>query len=195
MKAKKMGIHSFVDSSGIRYPENNISGIKTVLRKLKRIDLERSMAWLKDPSTNKFLSQDFNNLTIEQEEAWYDIIQNSKNDLVFAILDKNGLKYIGNCALHKIDLEKHTCEIGIVIGERKYWNRGFGSDAIKSVVQFAFKDLNLSNILLNVYRYNKRAIKAYKKCGFVQVKVLEKNHFYGGKYWDTLVMECGRTAG
>ena len=195
MKVKKTASRSFVNSSVIKYPENNISGGKTVVRKLERRDLEKSMTWLKDPSVNKFLSHDFNNLTVGQEEAWYGFLQDSKNDLVLAVLDKNDSKHIGNCALHKIDLVESTCEIGIVIGEKKYWNRGFGSDAIKSVVRFAFKSLNLSKILLNVYSYNKRAIKSYKKCGFVQVKVLEKNHFYSGEYWDTLVMEYSRTAG
>lgn len=195
MKTKKTAGRSFVNSPVIGYPGNNILGAKTVVRKLQRRDLERSMTWLKDPSVNKFLSHDFNNLTVEQEEAWYDFLQNSKDDLVFAVLDKNDLKHIGNCALHKIDPMKNTCEIGIVIGEKKYWNRGFGSDAVKSVIRFVFNSLNISRILLNVYSYNKRAIRSYKKCGFVQVKVLEKNHFYDGEHWDTLVMECSRAAG
>ncbi len=164
-----------------------------MLRKLLRRDLEKSIVWLKDPSVNKFLSHDFYNLTVEQEKSWYEYLQNSKKDLIFAILDKKDLKHIGNCSLHKIDLEEHVCEIGIIIGENKYWNKGFGSDAIKSIVQFSFKDLNLSKLQLNVYCYNKRAIKAYRKCGFLQLKILEKNHFYDGKYWDTIVMECNRT--
>ena len=194
MKVKNTGKNLPEANSKARYHENNIISENTVLRKLEKRDLEKSMIWLKDPSINMFLSHDFNNLTIEQEKAWYDFLQNSKNDLVFALLDKNDLKHIGNCVLHKIDLEKHICEIGIVIGEKKYWNRGFGPDAIKNIIGFSFKDLGLSSIQLNVYCYNERAIKAYKKCGFTQVKVLEKNHFYNDKYWDTIVMQCSRPA-
>lgn len=192
MKIRKTAKNLSSDISVIRYPENNILGVKTVLRKLEQRDLEKSMVWLKDPSINMFLSHDFNNLTIAQEKAWFDFLQDSKSDMVFAVLDKIDLNHIGNCALHKIDLIKHICEIGIVIGEKKYWNRGFGPDAIKSIIRFSFKDLGLSMLRLNVYCYNKRAIKAYEKCGFTKVKVLEKNHFYDDKYWDTLVMECSK---
>ena len=71
----------------------------------------------------------------------------------------------------------------------KYWNKGYGLDAINSLIDFAFNKLNLRCIELNVYKYNHRAIKLYKKCGFKEKKVLKKNHFYDGKYWDTFVMD------
>jgi RimJ/RimL family protein N-acetyltransferase len=172
-----------------KYPVENILGEKTILRKLKREDLIKSLNWLKDPSINMFLSQEFRGLTEEQEIKWYDYIQSSSRDLVFAILDRDSNQYIGNCALHKIDLKKKYCELGIVIGERDYWSRGFGPDAINSILGFATASLKLKTIRLNVYKYNRRAIKAYKKCGFRLIRILRKDHLYDGKYWDTLVME------
>jgi len=135
------------------------------------------------------LSQNFRNLTEDQELKWYSFIQNSKNDIVFAIEDIDTNLHIGNCALHKINWEKGSCEIGIVIGDKDCWDKGYGSDALRSILNFATNDLDIINIQLNVYKYNHRAIKAYKKCGFKLIKVLKKNHFYNGKYWDTLIME------
>ncbi len=171
------------------YLKNNIIGKKTILRKLEEKDLDKTLAWLRDSCVNKFLSQDFKNLTKEHEIQWFGSIQNSRKDIAFAIDTKDKYVHIGNCDLRKINLIKRSCELGIVIGEKKYWNKGYGLDTIKSLIDFAFNKLNLRCIELNVYKYNHRAIKLYKKCGFKEKKVLKKNHFYDGKYWDTFVME------
>ncbi len=140
-----------------------------------------------------YLSQDFRDYTEEQELNWFEHIQSSQNDIVFAIEDIDTNFYIGNCALHKIDREKGICELGILIGEKNYWNKGYGSDAIRSSVNFALSCLNLTSIVLNVYKYNHRAIKVYKRCGFKTIRVQKKDHFYNGKFWDTLVMELKKS--
>jgi len=169
--------------------DKNISGKKIILRKLERCDLETSITWFKDPAINKFLSHNFKKLTIDEEFQWFNSIQLSNRDMVFAIIAKDKDKYIGNCGLHKIDWSGKTCELGIVIGNKEYWDKGYGSDVINSITDFAINKLNLLNIHLNVYEYNNRAIKAYTKCGFKLIKILKKNHFYNNKYWDTFIME------
>jgi RimJ/RimL family protein N-acetyltransferase len=169
--------------------EKSFPGGKVILRPLEKNDLGKSLEWLTDPSVNKYLSQNFKDLTVKQEEQWFDYIQDSHQDIVFAILEKSSGKHIGNCALHKIDRRKKTCELGIVIGDKDYWDRGFGTDAVKVLVDFALDVLELSKIWLNVYTYNHRAIKVYENCGFKLVRVLKRNHLYNGKYWDTLIME------
>ena len=175
------------------YPIRKIAGKKTTLRVLSKRDLGKSLIWLKDPSVNMFLSHSFDDYTRDQEIKWFEFIKNSNNDVVFAIEDINTNLYIGNCALHKIDWENETCEMGIVIGEKDYWNKGYGSDAVRSILNFAFFGLNLKNIKLEVYRYNRRAINVYKKSGFKLIKTEKKSHFYNGKYWDTLIMELKRS--
>ena len=106
-----------------------ISGKKTTLRLLRKGDLKKSLMWLKDPFVNIYLSHNFRDYTEDQELKWFEFIQSSNNDIVFAIEDKNNNLYIGNCALHKIQWDKKSCELGIFIGEKKYWNKGYGSDA------------------------------------------------------------------
>jgi len=149
--------------------------------------------WLKDPSVNMYLSHNFCDYTEEQELKWFKFVHSSNNDVVFAIDDKNNNLYIGNCALHKIQWDKKGCELGIFIGEKKYWNKGYGSDAVESIIKFAFNKLRLEIIKLDVYRYNRRAIKVYKNCGFQLTKIERKSHFYNGKYWDTLLMELRKS--
>ena len=175
------------------YPVKKIIGKKIILRVLEKGDLKRSLAWLKDPSVNMYLSQNFCDYTEEQELKWFKFIQSSKNDIVFAIEDINTNLHIGNCALNKINWVKGGCELGIVIGEKGYWNKGYGSDTIMNVTKFAMFELDLKSIKLNVYKYNHRAIKVYKKCGFKLIQTQKKNHLYNGKYWDTLIMELKKT--
>ncbi len=170
------------------YPETKIIGKNTIIRKLEHRDLDKSLEWLKDPLVNKFLSQDFATLDKRQEDDWYRFMQKSKNDLAFAIETINGY-YIGNCALHKINWFRKCAEFGIVIGEKDYWDKGHGSEAVSMVMVYAADKLKLRRIILNVYEYNKRAIRVYSKCGFKLVKVLEEDHYYNRKYWDTYIME------
>jgi len=177
---------------------NNISvqkiyGAKSNLRKLEKKDLQKSLMWLKDPSVNMYLSHNFRDYTEEQELKWFNFVQLSNNDIVFAIEDNYNNQYIGNCALHKIDWVEKSCELGIFIGEKNHLNKGYGSDAVKSIIKFAFNKLDLQSIRLTVYRYNHRAIKVYKNCGFRLIKIERENHFYNGKYWDTLVMELKKS--
>jgi RimJ/RimL family protein N-acetyltransferase len=173
----------------VNYTVQKVLGKKIILRVLEKRDLKRSLLWLKDPSVNMYLSQNFRNYDEKKELEWFEFVRSSKNDVVFAIEDIETNIHIGNCALHKIDWEKGSCELGIMIGDKDYWNRGYGSDAIKSIVNFSLSGLKLTNIVLNVYSYNKRAIKVYKKCGFKLIRIQNKDHFYDGRLWDTLVME------
>ncbi len=171
------------------YRGKRLEGKRALLRPLERSDLQRSLLWLTDPMVNKYLSQNFKGLTEEQEEKWFQYIQDSEQDIVFAILEKDTGLHIGNCGLNKIDHRRGNCQLGIVVGKKDYWNSGFGSDAVDLMVRFAVDDLDIPTVRLDVYIYNHRAIKVYKKCGFKLVKVLKRNHLYNGKYWDTLVME------
>jgi RimJ/RimL family protein N-acetyltransferase len=166
-----------------------ILGKKTILRLLGKHDLKNSLTWLKDPSVNMYLSQNFREYNERKEQKWFEFIKDSNNDIVFAVEDIKTNLHIGNCALHKINWEKGSCEMGIMIGNKDYWDKGYGSDAIKSIIKFTLSDLKLKKIVLNVYSYNKRAIKVYKKFGFKTVQIQNKEHFYNGKFWDTLVME------
>ena len=166
-----------------------LEGKRTLLRPLERRDLQRSLLWLTDPMINKYLSQNFKDLTEEQEEKWFSYIQDSETDIVFAILEKDSSNHIGNCSLNKIDHRNGKCELGIVIGDKDYLNKGFGSDAVDILINFAVENLDIPIVRLNVYVYNQRAIKVYEKCGFKLIKVLKKDHLYDGKYWDTLIME------
>jgi len=171
------------------YKSKIIHGEKIILRPLLAKDLVSCLKWLKDPEVNKYLKQNYDNLTIEQELQWLDFIQKSNNDIVFAIIIENNKKYIGNCGLHKINWLEKNCEFGIVLGEKICWNKGYGSDATRATLKFAIEDLMLSRVKLHVFEYNIRAKKVYENCGFKFIKTLKNKHFYDNRYWDIYEME------
>jgi len=162
---------------------------KILIRPLKKKDLPQTLGWLKDPEINKFLAAAYADLDLKKEQDWLNEMDNSLTDFVFAIEVKSNKKYIGNCALHKVDLKNRECEFGIVIGDKDYWGKKFGTDAINGIAKIAFKKLSLLKIRLSVYEYNKRAINAYKKCGFEVREILPEDHLFEGCYRDTIVME------
>jgi RimJ/RimL family protein N-acetyltransferase len=161
---------------------------KIVLRRIRKSDLAACVRWLSDPEVTKFLSDSVKNVTEEQELEWFNFIDSSVNDMVFALIARKDRTHIGNCGLHKIDWQQKTCEFGIFIGEKGYWNKSYGTIATKAIAGFVFKKLKFDKISLLVYEYNHRAIKVYKTCGFVIEDVLKKNHLYNNIQWDTYVM-------
>ena len=169
--------------------KNELNSKNICLRSLDEKDLKRVLGWLKDPRVNMFLSQDFKDLTIQKEKEWLAYINGSARDVVFAIVYRDSNTHIGNCGIHKIDHAAGSCELGIFIGEKGYWNKGYGSEAVDLIKDYVFYILKISKIYLNVYEYNNRAIKVYNKCGFVIKKTIVKDHLYNGKYWDTYHME------
>ena len=89
----------------------------------------------------------------------------------FAIERKDDRSHIGNASIHDIDWVSRNAWFGLFIGEPTAWNRGFGSDAIATMVRFAFDDMNLMKLRINVFDYNDRAKHVLEGRGFVQEDV------------------------
>ncbi len=95
---------------------------------------------------------------------------------------------IGTTGFHEIDWRNRHGEFGIVIGAKEFWNRGFGADAVRTLVGFGFGELNLERIMLRVYDDNLRAIRCYEKAGFTLEGRLRRDRYHNGRYSDTLLM-------
>jgi RimJ/RimL family protein N-acetyltransferase len=96
--------------------------------------------------------------------------------------------YIGEITLTKIDRINRSAQVGIVIGSKPHWNKGFGTDAMRVVLRFAFDNMNLHRVWLNVYDFNVRGIKSYEKCGFTREGVQRELRFLDGRYHDSVLM-------
>jgi len=76
-------------------------------------------------------------------------------------------KHIGNCSYFSIDDTKKEAEMGIMIGDKAYWNRGYGTDVIQTILNHIFLQTSLQRVCLKTLDWNERAHQCFKKCGFV----------------------------
>jgi diamine N-acetyltransferase len=160
------------------------------LRAAEREDIPRFVAWLNDPEVRQFLLL---NLPMSQadEEGWFDQMLKSpppEHVLVIEALTEDGWTPIGNTSLMDIKWVDRNAEIGIFIGDKEYWNRGYGRDTMKLMLRHAFTNLNLHRVFLRVFEHNVRGIRSYEHAGFVHEGRLRQAVFREGRYYDVLLM-------
>lgn len=144
--------------------------------------------WLNDMEVTRGLITSHMVYTANSEKQYLDS-DLDPNERAFAIIDGNNDKIIGTCGLMSIDFINRHAELGIFIGEKDYWNDGYGCEAIKLVLDFGFNILNLHNIMLKVYSYNNRAINCYKKIGFKESGRLRESKIIAGEKYDEIFMD------
>jgi RimJ/RimL family protein N-acetyltransferase len=166
---------------------NFLNGTKIYLRPVEPNDATNLATWLNDWDVIKNLTKRFP-MSREQEEEWIRGKKNQKDFVNLMICLKENDKSIGICGFDKIDYINRTATYGTFIGEKEDWNKGYGSEALSLLCDYAFNKLNLNKVKLKVYSFNKRGIKAYEKCGFKVTGVEPEEMFLDGKYHDAYIM-------
>jgi diamine N-acetyltransferase len=170
-----------------------IVGNKVRLRPIERDDLPRFVEWFSDPEVRHHLLV-YLPFSLAQEERWFEGLQGRlerQEDLVLAVETAEGV-HIGNIGLNRIDWKNRNAELGIVIGEKAYWDQGYGTDAIRTLLGLAFREMNLHRIFLRVDEDNVRGIRCYEKAGFQREGTFRDVVFKGGAYLDQYVMSILR---
>ena len=163
-------------------------GEKCYLSPLYIDDAEKYCEWVNDLEITQYLSISTMQIALPKEkEILNDMIKNKSQ--TYAIIDKSNDKMMGNCSLFDIDQLNQNAELGIFIGDKEYWGKGFGTDAIKLILDYGFNILNLNNIMLEVFSFNERAIKSYKKAGFKIIGKRREAKKINGKRADMIYMD------
>ncbi len=168
-------------------------GEKVRLRPVEREDLPRFVRWFGDAEVRRHLSV-YLPLSLVQEERWFERLTErleSGREVVLAIDTLDGV-HIGNSGLHAIDWKNRSAELGIVIGEKDYWDRGCGTDAVRLLLRLAFGEMNLHRVYLRVDEDNLRGIRCYEKCGFQKEGLLRDAVFREGAYHGQWLMSVLR---
>jgi RimJ/RimL family protein N-acetyltransferase len=103
------------------------------------------------------------------------------------VIEADG-KVIGDAALFGANAVSRTVELGITIGDKDYWGRGYGSEAVQLLVDYAFQSRNIRKVTLSVLGNNPRAIAAYRKAGFVEEGRRQLQEWNDGEYVDLVLM-------
>ncbi len=164
-------------------------GDKVELGPVQREYLLKYVEWLNDWEVSRFLTPGIPFLlNLDDETDWFERQRQDKDNIVFAILTLPEKQLIGNCGVHRLDWKNRSAVFGIVIGEKNYWNKGYGTDATRTLLRFAFEQLGLNRMELEVYDFNPRAIRAYEKAGFRRDGVRRQALYRDGAFHDVYLM-------
>ena len=156
-----------------------LQGDRLRLRPLASTDLRRCVKWFSDPQIIHFLGRN-SPVTLPEEERWFRDYERRTDEQIFAI-EAEGL-HIGNIGLHKIDRVHRKADVGIVIGEPTFWSKGYGTEAMRTALLYAFGPLSLNKVSLDVLEYNTRAIRIYERLGFNREGVHREDIYKDGRF-------------
>ena len=163
-------------------------GEKVFLSPLNPVDVDRYTLWLNDLEVTQYLTISQRIFGLAKEKDYLE--EKAKSDAkAFAIVDLESDKLLGACDLFDVDLVHGVAELGIMIGEKSYWGRGYGRDAVKLILDFGFNILNLRNIWLRTLSVNDRAIKSFEYAGFKRIGERRNAYTINGASYNWVFMD------
>ena len=150
-------------------------------------DVEKFTEWLNDFETTDYTGRSGILTTLDGERKYLE--ENSNPEATFVIVTLEDNKMIGTVSLEDINWINRTATLGIFIGDKEFRSKGYGTEAIRLILEYGFKYMNLYNIKLDLMEFNERALKCYEKCGFKGYGRRRKCKFVNGKYYDSISMD------
>ncbi len=149
-----------------------INGRKVLLRDKRLDDALQDYAWKTDPELARLdatlpLNEPFKTYLLTYAEELDRRVDGKGH--VFAVETLEG-KHIGNCCYYNMERDRREAEVGILIGDPAYWDGGYGTDAVRALVNHVFRKEGLKKVYLHTLVWNTRAQKCFEKCGFVECK-------------------------
>ncbi len=164
-------------------------GEKTILKAYSNEEILMARDFINNPNIARMLIEEIPfPLTIDDEMNFFknNSAFNTK-EYHFAIFTFDD-KYIGGLSIFNISSKNRKAKIGIFIGDEYYQNKGYGTDALKTILRFSFNELNLNKVSLDTFSFNQRARKVYERLGFKIDGILREDIFRNGKYYDNIIM-------
>lgn len=159
------------------------------LRALELSDLDQVLRWHNDAALYESLGGTFRPVSRLSEEEWLRRrVAYSENEINLAICTVENEQHIGNIYLRDIDWISRRAEMHVFIGETVERNRGYGTAAIRWLIEYVFQQLGLVRIYLFVLSDNRAAISVYQRCGFSLEGTLRKHVLKNGELKDVVVM-------
>jgi RimJ/RimL family protein N-acetyltransferase len=112
------------------------------------------------------------------------------SSLPFVIYELATMRPIGVTDLRHINYQRRTAEFGVAIGEKDYWGKGYGTEAVTLVLDYAFSVLGLHNVMLDTNSFNERAIRCYRRVGFKEIGRRREAQRLGDRIYDVVYMDC-----
>lgn len=166
-----------------------LSGERLYLRPLEISDLEVCQVWINDPEIRPYLSRSFPTDRMAQQ-AWIEGQDRGacRADIALALVLRDGDRHIGNMGLHKIDWVHRSADTGTLIGEKDCWGQGYGTEAKRLMLEYAFNVLGLNRLSSRVLASNPRSLACQLRCGYVEEGRIRQAMFKDGQWIDEILL-------
>ena len=166
-----------------------ITGKKVRLRAMERCDIPNTSKWLNDEEGMYYEGHPGNTISLaEAERRFNEELERRPQDRKDYIIETLDGIPIGRIRYVDLSVKDRNAGLGIHIGEKDYWGKGYGTDAVMTLLNYLFNELQLHRVWLGTESYNLRAQRCYEKCGFVKEGVDRESRFVDGQYNDRISM-------
>ncbi|MHB8172340.1 MAG: GNAT family N-acetyltransferase [Thermincolia bacterium] len=162
-------------------------GNKVIVRTLKRSDLVRVVQWKNDPEIAYLVRGVPIHTNLQLENRRFDKVREEGDGTRLLITTKEN-QPIGLIVLDNIDKNNKKASMGMLIGEKPYWNQGYGTDALVTLLNYMFNKLDFNRVSLEVFDYNLRAKRTYEKIGFKEEGLQREGLLQGNTFHDIYMM-------
>ncbi|HXG40329.1 MAG TPA: GNAT family protein [Candidatus Limnocylindrales bacterium] len=167
---------------------DEIRGDLVVLRRHTPDNLRAFLRWYSDPEVARLTRYQDGPMRADEIERFFAARVIGPEAFALAIHVRETGRLIGTCAFSQLDPDNGSALFHITIGERDSWGRGYGTEATRLMLELGFERLGLHRIALSVFEFNERAIRAYRKVGFVVEGRARDAIWRDGRYWDEIAM-------
>jgi RimJ/RimL family protein N-acetyltransferase len=165
-----------------------LDGERIVLRRHVSGNLAAFHRWYADPEIARLARYQEAPMRPEEIERFFTARVVGPDAMAMAIHERAGDRLVGTCAFSQLDGDNGSALYHITIGEKDAWGLGYGTEATRLMLDHAFGALGLHRIGLFVFEFNERAIRAYRRCGFVLEGRSRESIFRDGRWWDEIAM-------
>jgi RimJ/RimL family protein N-acetyltransferase len=163
-------------------------GKRIAFRPNNKSDATLLYKWINDPEITQFLKINVPK-SLQEEEKWIEGHAGRKpGEIILGIVLLETGQLIGTMGLHKISFVNGTAVTGSIIGEKQYWNKGYGTEAKMLLLDYAFNSLGLRKVCSSFLAFNDRSKHCLENCGYVPEGVLPQQIFRNGGYVDEILM-------
>lgn len=164
-----------------------LDGRRIYLRPIDMKDMEKFFRWFNDEKLRRFLLLPFPTTRLGEREFIRRMLE-LKDGVVLSVVVKKGDRLIGNVSLFKVQSVHRSADLGIAIADLSMASKGYGTEAMRLMLDYAFGTLNLNRVELSVHDFNRLALSAYRKLGFVEEGRKRQAYYCDGEYHDDIVM-------
>lgn len=165
-------------------------GDRIYLKVLSPDDISKAYVdWMRDEEVIQFLESRWRAYTMEDLKQYVISTNESSTEFLLGIFLNDSGEHIGNIKIGAINQVHRFGEIGLIIGNKNVWGKGYGAEAIRLASDYAFNELDLNSLVAGIYADNIGSYKSFIRAGYREAGRLKKHRLYKGNYVDQIIVE------